>query len=78
MKAVIEQTDAKGAYIGTSVALRWVESPTIYTGQDAEDFGPIALSNRGNAHVFASFEEAGRWADGNSQHGDFVIHVVKS
>lgn len=59
-------------------ALRWVESPTIYTGEDAENFGPIALTNRGNAHVFESYEEAGKWVDTNSQYGDFVIHGVKS
>ena len=70
MRAVVEQLIPSG--------LRWVESPKIYDGCDAEEFGPVALTNRGNAHVFASCEEAGKWVDANSQHGDFVIHGVKS
>lgn len=74
MKAVIERAHVTGPASG----FRWVESPTIYTGSDAEDFGPVALTNRGNAHVFASCEEAGVWVDANADHGDFVIHGVKS
>lgn len=56
---------------------RFVEQPDV-SEQDAEEYGPLALSNRGNAHVFASYEEAGAWVDTNSQYGDFVIHGVKS
>lgn len=74
MKAVIERVGIVGAAMG----LRWVADATIYTGEDAEDFGPIALTNRGNAYVFASCEEAGKWVDTNAQYGDFVIHGVKS
>jgi hypothetical protein len=70
VKAVVEELITSG--------LRWVESPEIYDGLDAEEFGPIALSTRGNAHAFASCEEAGKWVDENSEHGDFVIHAVKS
>ena len=74
MRAVVERLGLAGASMG----FRWVESPTIYTGTDAEEYGPIALTNRGNAHVFASCEEAGRWADANSEHGEFVIHGARS
>lgn len=56
---------------------RFVEQPDV-SEDDAEEYGPLALSNRGNAHVFASCEEAGRWVDENSQYGDFVIHGVRS
>lgn len=74
MKAVIERPWNGGCAHG----FRWVESPPIYTGRDAEDWGPMTLTNRGNAYVFASCEEAGRWVDANGEHGDFVIHAVRT
>lgn len=74
MRAIVEN----GGLVGASIGFRWLASTTIYTDEDAEDFGPIALTNRGNAHVFDSYEEAGKWIDANSQHGDFVIHGAKS
>ena len=72
MKAIIERRD-----LPASTRMRFVEQPTV-SEEDARDYGPVALGLRGNAHEFASFEEAGKWVDANAEHGDFVIHGVKS
>lgn len=72
MKAIVKRSD-----LPVAARMRYVEQ-TFVSDEDARDYGPIALGLRGNAHVFESFEVAGRWVDENSQHGDFVIHGVKS
>ena len=72
MKAIVSRIDMPG-----STRMRFVEQP-IVSDDDIRDYGPVALGLRGNAHVFASYEEAGKWVDTNAEHGDFVIHGVKS
>lgn len=69
MKAIVERTDLPQA-----TRLRYVEMPEIFTGEDEAAYGPIALSSRSNAHVFASFAEAGGWVDNwGAPHGAFLV-----